>query len=806
MQAIAPDSNAADIDLAVNHLGPLASALDALHISLDVAVTALKRFVRQTESVQGSDLAMLDASPLHIAGLQLQQAVAVGELVGLPGPTLVLRAMEAALQKFVLQPEQCSQEAAAKIEHASFALTEHLASILVDKPVSAVSLFPQYRAVQELVKADRIHPADLWAVQWRWLEPELNVSMEPRSYDKQSRTVFDQSVLQIMKGQAPQAAAVLKDLGLGFSARQADRQPRIFWQIAAAYFEALEHGLLPSDVYVRRAASRVLLQYAALSKGDTGISDRLAQDLLFFCSQATTTTTPTPILSAVRAVYGLAGSKAVDYEALLWGRFEPALLVQARRRIASAKETWSAVSAGDVSKFKTAADQFSLVADCLLKLHPPSEPLALALVRAMDATARSGQSPTVELAMEVATSVRCLEAAFNDLDLSDEQLAARTQRLAERLEIMKNGGLAQPLESWMEDLFRHASDKQTMGSVVAELRVSLGKLEKSMEIFFRHPQETSALTSVPGQLSRIRGVLSVLGLGQASPAVMRMRDSVEKLMAPEFDEERARAAGTFDKLANNLDALGFLIGMLNDQPELAKKLFVYDDVTGELRPLLGRAEKTFNLLPADEVPGRSISQARTSGVQAAGVPASQIEKVDVDSLSGLSGAPELLPVAAQQLVALTLEPTALVVPEDPPTTDDEQVKLVGDLRIGVALYNLFLNEADECSRCLLAEVSAWAMERDLPVSDAVVSFARALTASAATVGFTALSEMTRALEDAMRLSQTHYSAAAAAQCADVFVNAAEDIRRLLHQFAAGFLKKSDPVLLSQLRALAFSDA
>jgi chemosensory pili system protein ChpA (sensor histidine kinase/response regulator) len=107
---------------------------------------------------------------------------------------------------------------------------------------------------------------------------------------------------------------------------------------------------------------------------------------------------------------------------------------------------------------------------------------------------------------------------------------------------------------------------------------------------------------------------------------------------------------------------------------------------------------------------------------------------------------------------------------------------------------------------LLAEVSAWAMERDLPVSDAVVSFAHALTASAATVGFTALSEMTRALEVALRLSQTHYSAAAAAQYADVFVNAAEDIRRLLHQFAAGFLKKSDPVLLSQLRVLAFSDA
>lgn len=775
------------VDLAVKQLGPLASALDALRTSLEVAVTALKRFVRETESAQGSDLAMLDASPLQIARLQLHQAVGVLELVGLAGPTLVLRAMEAAVQKFVLQPEQCSQEAAAKIEQASFALTEHLESMLADKPVSALSLFPQYRAVQELVKADRIHPADLWAMQWRWLEPELSASPEPRNYDTPTRTFFDQSVLQILKGQAPQAAAGLKDLCLGLSARQADREPRIFWKIAAAYFEALAHGLLLPDTYVRRTASRVLLHYAALSKGDTGVSDRLAQDLLFFCSQAATTKS-TPILSAVRTVYGLAGSQAVDYEALLWGRFDPALLVQARRRLASAKETWSAVSAGDVSKFKAAADQFSLVTDCLVKLHPPSEPLALALTRAIVATARSGQAPTVEWAFEVATSVRCLEAAFNDLDLSDVQLAARTQRLAERLEILMNSGVAQPLESWIEDLYRRASDKYTMGSVVAELRVSLGTLEKSMDIFLRHPQETSALTSVPGQLAQIRGVLSVLGLGQASHAVMHMRDSVEQLMATEFGEERARAAVTVDQLANNLGALGFLIGMLNDQPALAKKLFVYDDVKGELRPLMGRAEKTFDLLPAD------------------GVPASQIEKVDVDSLSAVSGAQELSPVAAQQFVALTLEPIALVLPEDLPTMDDEQVKVIGDLRMGLALYNLFLNEADESSRGLLAEVSAWAMERDFPVSDAVVSFAHALAASSATVGFTALSEITRALEDALRLSQTHYSAPAAAQYADLFVDAAEDIRRLLHQFAAGFLKKSDPVLLSQLCALAFPDA
>ena len=44
-----------------------------------------------------------------------------------------------------------------------------------------------------------------------------------------------------------------------------------------------------------------------------------------------------------------------------------------------------------------------------------------------------------------------------------------------------------------------------------------------------------------------------------------------------------RAAGTFDRLGNNLGALSFLIDMLNYQPRLARRLFVYDAVKGELK-------------------------------------------------------------------------------------------------------------------------------------------------------------------------------------------------------------------------------
>ncbi|WP_372826216.1 Hpt domain-containing protein [Polaromonas sp.] len=1136
MQPNDPNSTAAELDLAVSDLGPLAWVLDELRKSLDGAAKALKRFVRDAELARGSDLAALDASQLRIARQQLHQAVGALEMVGLGAPALVLRAMEAAVQKFIQRPEQCSQDAAAKVELASFALTEYLEGVLADKPVSAVSLFPQYRDVQGLVGADRIHPADLWVFEWRWIEPVTDLPVEARAYDDASRQLLDQLVLKIMRTGDAQAAQSFKDVCLGFAKAQPGGEPRVFWKIAAAYFEAISHGLIKVDLYAKRAASRILLQYAAFAKGGSNASDRLAQDLLFFCSQAVAhRASDAPVLSAVRASYGLARFKPVDYEAVQFGRFDPALLAQARKRIVYAKETWSSLTAGDLSKFKTLADQFSLVTDSLVKLYPPSEPLAQALSRVIDTTVRSAQAPPIELALEVATAVLYLEAAFDDLDPSDPQLTIRTARLAERLDDVRNGGGAQPLEAWMEELYRHVSDKQTMGSVVGELRISLSELEKSLDLFFRDPQDKAVLVAVPGQLSQMRGVLSVLGLDQASHAVLRMRDSVEQMLVTEVDEQLARSAGTFDQLGNNLGALSFLIDMLNYQPALAKKLFVYDEVKGELKPLMGRSlaapdaaaavrvqselsqevlsvvqdaqagvsaeslsvkldvlatraaladqpglaqtarnaavavagntqtntgsltdlvaatrpdaapqapatapeefeeddlrdifleearevagqaqaaiaalanepgdigeltilrrafhtlkgssrmvglnefgeaawsmEQLLNGWLAEQKPSNDIFRAlcvqamdgfvawigdisancdaswkaapfrssadamRTEGrfsaiglpqaaqplLEAAQVapqmpapqsdtdfdfdfaldappaakplavapeqPPAEIQGIDFESLSSLSELDAIAPAAVQtspdsvfeldmeepapaaqadsvELSAtdfdahffssavldtepvrapetqqepvktsddttfdfsfpasdnevedaspsasgteLLAEPDDVMEPASLETAGDDQVKVIGSLRIGIPLYNVYLNEADEWSRRLVTEVTEWTMERGQPIGDSTLALTHSLAGSSSTVGFDALSEMARALEHALQQSQIQ-PGDVGSRHGPLFVSAAEDIRRLLHQFAAGFLKQPDAKILQALRNIDFSE-
>jgi chemosensory pili system protein ChpA (sensor histidine kinase/response regulator) len=1066
--SVAPGDN----EQSLADLGPLAWVLDELRKSLDGSVKALRRFVRDAELARGSDLSDLDASNLRIARQQLHQAVGALEMVGLQGPAKILRAMESLAQKFVQRPELCSEDAASKVERASFAMAEFLEGMIKGKSASPVALFPQYRSVMELIGGDRAHPADLWPVEWRWMNVALQSTVEPQAYGPSARAKLDRGVLAIMKSDDAGAARRVGELCAGFAAAQTQMEPRSFWAVCAGYFEASAQGLIASDVYTKQVASRVLRQYASCAKGDTSVSERLARDLVFFCSLAASGKKPTPALDAVRAAYGLTLGKPVDYAKEQFGRFDPALLVLARKRIAATAETWSLLAGGDTNRLSIVAEQFAAVADSVVKLHAESSDLARALMRAIESTVRSGVAPAPAVAMEVATAVLYLEAAYEDLDPTDSEMGVRGTRLAQRLEHVCAGGQQEPLESWMEELYRRVSDRQTMGSVVDELRSTLAEVERSLDQFFRNPQDKMALQDVPSRLSQMRGVFSVLGLDQASLAALRMRGSVEQFMLDGLDDSAERRVA-FEKLGNSLGAMGFLVDMLSYQRTLAKKLFVYDEELGEFKPLMGR-ERTVVEPPAAPTPiapppveapafdaTQPISVADTQALTVPLVQAPQVEHVTpVDQVPApvakmpsavvaqeeeddddgelldifLEEAREVVGNAADALSALTDDPTnlaeqttlrrsfhtlkgssrmvglnefgeaawsfeqllnarlaeqrpaspelitaigqamegfgrwiediangsaeawsaqnfrtvsdglrlenrwlplqtphvavaeqeaqvspaveavtvdvlpapesALELAEDPapehmdfahtepfehqeveqvanatevqevdfgdfnfeglspevvvateadvpldfdtpetldtqPTIEavemalpvveevstletvepepevqvialesesvadqpseliDEQVKVIGHLRLGIPLYNVFLNEADERSRRLQIEMSEWALELHRPLPDSLVTLAHSLSGSSATVGFTGLSEMARTLEHALQHVQLHQPGTA--EQAAVFNDATEDIRRLLHQFAAGFLKEPSVSILQALQ-------
>ncbi|HSI48352.1 MAG TPA: Hpt domain-containing protein [Ideonella sp.] len=559
-------------------LSALAWVQDELRRTLDNAHKALRRHLRSLESTTGDEGGGAPTALLQARGL-IHQGVGALELIGVAAPARLLRGSEQALQRLSQGQAVFDLAAVQTLERVSFAVLDYLRRQLAGKPASELSLFPQYRDVLVLAGAERVHPADLWSDTPALLLPSDNApSALPEA---QIRQAIEARLLKYFRGDAAASRRIgerfgqLADAGHGRLAQ--------LWALAAAFFEAQAQGLLPADLYAKRMASRLLAQLRAAERGQTEVPDRLLQDLLFFCARARPAANA-PRLAAVVLGHHLQALPEVDYEQSPLGRYDPALVPVARRRVAALKDTWSAVAAGELAAMPGIPEQSTLVADSIHQIYPDGARLAQALQSALESTVRRGEAPRPELAMEVATTLLCLDASLDEVDPDQPELQQRIQRLADRLEAASKGLPAAPLEHWVEDLYRDVSDRQSMGSVVQELRASLAEIEQQLDRFNREPEQGDVLLGVPGQLGAMRGVLSVLGLDQAAQAVQRMRDDVHAVI-----DQRADAAKATEELADNLGALSFLIDMLGVQPQLAKSLFRFDADTGRFSALMGRA-------------------------------------------------------------------------------------------------------------------------------------------------------------------------------------------------------------------------
>ncbi|MEN9383183.1 MAG: hypothetical protein RL323_326, partial [Pseudomonadota bacterium] len=128
----------------------------------------------------------------------------------------------------------------------------------------------------------------------------------------------------------------------------------------------------------------------------------------------------------------------------------------------------------------------------------------------------------------------------------------------------------------------------------------------------------------------------------------------------------------------------------------------------------------------------------------------------------------------------------------------DPVKVVGALQIDLELYNVFIDEAEGWTQRLSHGFAAWAAAPSRELTENLAALAHSLAGGAATVGYSGLSQLARALEHALdRVAGTKPFALQAAD-AQACVLAGDAIAGLLHQFAAGILKEPDVQLLATL--------
>ncbi len=377
------------------------------------------------------------------------------------------------------------------------------------------------------------------------------------------------------------------------------------------------------------------------------------------------------------------------------------------------------------------------------------------------------------------------------------------------------------------------------GIFLEEAREVVGNAWQAIAELASNPNDVTQLTILRRAFHTLKGSSRMVGLsefGEAAWAIEQLLNSWladQKAATDEFRSLCSQFMTGFTKWIDDIaasDDMRWSASAFHSSADGLRMEGRYQAL--DLSAMEAAAAEPLELALASGVPDHiDVDLPDEVAIEPATPPAEQvsasemeIDSIDFDSLFGakepaptVQSSPVLEPsdlmeaVAQPQPAEVLLAPEVLApdhVPDEAlalESNEDEQVRVIGNLRIGIPLYNVYLNEADEWSRRLVTEVAEWAMEHHLPVSDSTVALAHSLAGSSATVGFGALSEIARALEHALQQSRAHHSSGAATY-GQLFVAAAEEIRRLLHQFAAGFLKEPNADILDRLMRLEFVDS
>ena len=140
-------------------------------------------------------------------------------------------------------------------------------------------------------------------------------------------------------------------------------------------------------------------------------------------------------------------------------------------------------------------------------------------------------------------------------------------------------------------------------------------------------------------------------------------------------------------------------------------------------------------------------------------------------------------------------------PPPPPPIEDEPFRQVGPLRIETERFNAFLGEADELSRQLDLALASGAATPGQPLPADAPALADALAVAAVVVGAAEIAALAGALALALASepgATGDEGGSGTAADAALYRQAADELRGLLHQFAAGFLRPAPPLLLQRL--------
>ena len=564
--------------------GPLSWVMVEIRESLARSRTALVE--------AGGRAAEDQATQLQHAKSHLHQAHGALQMVDIDGVSQMTELAEAALDRFKSGTVKCSTDHVEAVSQLYQALVEYLEELLEGAPSQPARLFPYYRAVQEMIGGDRIHPADLFF-------PDLSRTPEPDVADAADssagadalvdypayRQRFERALLPYLKSTDPaqqreHAAALLDAVKLVADA-QRDDKARTFWLAMQGFAELVAGGELAGGLYVKQLFGLINLQIRRLSQGTVAQPDTMLRDALFFIAAAGPDT-ESPAARKMRAAFALDGLAPADYETRRYGQIDSEALERAKSGIAQAKASWDRLAEAEIDPALDAAFDTALT-DVARECDKLNIPALSALMRQLAEVARTAVSAgrSEELALEMATALLFAEHGLERIRHLPTDFAASADTIGARLLALVSGDTPPEPAQWQNGLTRQMRQDDTAIALALEMKTGLRQVEKVLDEYYIDPSRRPSLAELDPVLHQLQGALAMLDQEDAMKAAQHVKAAVLSLTSG--DGDATQESKTLDDIAQNVGALGFFVDMLAQNAAGARERFTFDALQGTFR-------------------------------------------------------------------------------------------------------------------------------------------------------------------------------------------------------------------------------
>jgi len=550
--------------------GPLSWVIGEIRGALERSSSALNDAA--TRAVEAQPTLLLHAKT------HLHQAHGALQMVDVDGVGLLTAAAERALDRFKERSLDCTLDHARPVREAFGAIGEYLEELVAGAAPQPVRLFPYYRALQELLGAERIHPSDLLQVDTARAPAPAGTPDAAPDFAA-CRAMFEKALLPYLKSVDADTrrthARALADAIAPLAPGGTD------WRALHAVAMLVADGVLAGDLYVKQLFGQINLQLRRLAQGQAGLPESMLRDALFFIAAAPAAEGESALL---RRAFQLDGAVAPDYLERRYGKVDPGALKQAKEALARSKSDWDQLAvAADERREADFKDALASLAGASEKLGAPAlTQLLRELGQAANDSIALGRSD--QFGLEMATAMLFVEHGLDQVRQLPDDFGQHAEVVGQRLLALAAGDTPPPALDWHKELAHSIEQGQTVAVLAGEIKSGLRQVEKLLDEYYDEPlHKRASLVAAAPVLHQIQGALSILDQDAAARTAHHVRAAVALLAEGDGDVQAQAAA--LHNIARNIGALGFFTDMLAQNSDSAKSRFIFDEEAELLREL-----------------------------------------------------------------------------------------------------------------------------------------------------------------------------------------------------------------------------